>query len=74
MRLLLDTSIAIWSIADDPRLTPQARTLIADPDNEIVVSVAALWEIAIKHALARQGRANMPVSARAAHGFFVGAG
>ena len=74
MRLLLDTHIAIWSIADDPRLTSQARTLIADPDNEIVVSVAALWEIAIKHALARQGRANMPVSARAAHGFFIGAG
>lgn len=74
MRLLLDTHIAIWAIVDDPRLTSEARGLIADPANEIVISVACLWEIAIKYTLARQSRADMPVSAKAAHGFFIGSG
>ena len=74
MRLLLDTHIAIWSIVEDPRLTTRARALIADPNNEIVVSVVALWEIAIKHRLARLGRVDMPISARTANEHFAGAG
>ncbi len=74
MRLLLDTHIAIWAIVDDPRLTVRGRELIADPGNEVFVSVASLWEIAIKFGLARNGRAEMPVSARRAHEFFLMAG
>lgn len=60
MRLLLDTHIALWAISDDPKLSGSARALITAPENEIVVSAASLWEIAIKHSL---GRSNMPVSA-----------
>lgn len=74
MRLLLDTHIALWAIADDPRLSPSARGLIADPDNEVLVSVASLWEIAIKHALGRGGPNDMPVSAAAASTYFEEAG
>ena len=48
MRLLLDTHIAIWELSDDPRLSDRARRIIRDPDNEVFVSVASLWEIAIK--------------------------
>lgn len=59
MRLLLDTQIALWALAGSPRLGDQARTLIADPANEIFVSTASIWEIAIKHAL---GRGDMPIS------------
>ena len=71
MRLLLDTHVALWAITDDQRLTLQARTLIADEANEIFVSLASLWEIAIKHGL---GRGDMPVGARPAHVYFQAAG
>ena len=52
MNLLLDTHIALWAIADSPRL-PNARELIEAPGNPVWVSVASVWEIAIKHALAK---------------------
>ena len=74
MRLLLDTHIALWAVADDPRLPAGAAGLIADPDNEVLVSVASLWEIAIKHALARGGPNDMPISAQEALGYFRDAG
>ncbi len=74
MRLLLDTHIALWAIVDDRRLSAKARTLIVDPANEIVVSAASLWEIAIKHALARGTPNDMPISASEALGFFQKAG
>ena len=63
MRLLLDTHIALWAIVDDPRLPGAARELIAEPANEIMVSAASVWEIAIKHAVRRKGRGAMPMSA-----------
>ena len=71
MKLLLDTHIALWAITDDQRLTAPARTLIADEANEVFVSLASLWEIAVKHGL---GRGDMPVGARAARGYFHEAG
>jgi PIN domain nuclease of toxin-antitoxin system len=48
MRLLLDTHILLWWLADDPALPAQADVLIADSTNEILVSPISLWEIAIK--------------------------
>ena len=72
MRLLLDTHIALWAIADDERLSAKARALIDDPDNEIVVSAATVWEIAIKHA--RGGPNGMPISGQQALGYFKDAG
>jgi PIN domain nuclease of toxin-antitoxin system len=62
MRLLVDTHIAIWSVLDDPKLSKQARELLSDPTSEPFVSVISIWEIAIKHRLARRS-AEMPVSA-----------
>lgn len=62
MRVLLDTHVALWAITDDGRLPTNARTLIADARNEVVVSAASVWEITIKHALARGLSADMPVS------------
>jgi PIN domain nuclease of toxin-antitoxin system len=53
MRLLLDTHALLWWIFDDPKLTKAARRLIADPDNEAIVSAAAGWEIATKHRLGK---------------------
>ncbi len=57
MRLLLDTHIAIWTTEVPARLSSRLRDAIEDPDNDVFVSVAAVWEIAIKHPL---GRADAP--------------
>ena len=74
MRLLLDTHIALWAIVDHPSLSPLARRLIQDPDNQVVVSVATVWEISIKHALARGGPNDMPISGQTALTYFRNAG
>lgn len=74
MRLLLDTHIAIWAIADDPRLSVKALELIADPSNEIFVSAGTIWEIAVKHALRRGGPNDMPISGAQAVEYFGAAG
>lgn len=74
MRLLLDTHIALWAIVDSPRLSAKARDLISDPANEMVISTASLWEIAIKHALACGAPDDMPVSGQEALGYFRQAG
>ncbi len=71
MRLLLDTHIALWAIADSPRLKVTARRLIQAPENEVFVSAATVWEIAIKHGL---GRGDMPISGETALVYFRDAG
>ena len=48
MRLLLDTHAFLWFIHDDPQLAATARALIEDGENEIYVSIATPWEVAIK--------------------------
>lgn len=48
MRLLLDTHTFLWFLLNDPQLGTRARDLIVDPDNDIEVSPATYWEIAIK--------------------------
>lgn len=47
MRVLLDTHILLWALADAPRLSSKARKLIENAA-EIYVSAATLWEMAIK--------------------------
>ncbi|MFB8788201.1 MAG: type II toxin-antitoxin system VapC family toxin [Potamolinea sp.] len=49
MRLLLDTHIFIWYILDNRKISPTVRALIDDQDNEILLSIASIWEMAIKH-------------------------
>ena len=51
MRLLLDTHALLWWLTDDPQLSRIARSAIADPANEVLVSAASAWEIATKHRL-----------------------
>ena len=74
MRILLDTHIALWAIVDDPRLPAGASELIADAGNLILVSAASVWEIAIKHALARGSANDMPISGTRALEYFHAAG
>lgn len=53
MRLLLDTHSFLWFIGGDEQLPEVAREIIAQMDNEVLLSVASLWEIAIKASLGR---------------------
>ena len=68
MKLLLDTHIALWAVANSPRLSRMARELILSAENSVWVSAASVWEIAIKHAL---GRGDMPVTGERANELFT---
>lgn len=48
MRVLLDTHSLYWYIEGDPRLSATARTAIQDSSNEVLISPASYWEVAIK--------------------------
>jgi PIN domain nuclease of toxin-antitoxin system len=48
MRLLLDSHAFLWFVLNDSRLSATAKAKIASPANEILVSPASYWEIAIK--------------------------
>jgi PIN domain nuclease of toxin-antitoxin system len=53
VKVLLDTHILLWWLADDEHLPARAAATIADPDTEVVVSAASAWEISIKQAAGR---------------------
>jgi PIN domain nuclease of toxin-antitoxin system len=61
MKLLLDTHLLLWAAGEPRRLSKRARTLIDNPDNELLFSAASLWEVAIKRGL---GREDFKVDAR----------
>jgi PIN domain nuclease of toxin-antitoxin system len=48
MTLLLDTHVLLWAIAMDSKLSKRAIALLRDEQNDLVVSTATLWEIALK--------------------------
>ena len=48
MRLLLDTHTFLWFVLNDSRLSEVARDLMGTTDNELLISPASYWEIAIK--------------------------
>lgn len=45
---LLDTHALLWFLNGDEQLSSQAKQAIADPKNKCFISIASLWEIAIK--------------------------
>jgi PIN domain nuclease of toxin-antitoxin system len=53
MRLLLDTHAFLWFITGDPKLSSTAERAIRDGTNELLLSVASVWEMAIKVRLDR---------------------
>jgi PIN domain nuclease of toxin-antitoxin system len=69
VRLLLDTHTALWLLADDPRLSKRAGTLVTDPRNDVILSAVVVWEVAIKRSLGKldapDGFADMLVDAGA---------
>jgi PIN domain nuclease of toxin-antitoxin system len=53
VKLLLDTHAFLWFVTSDPQLSETALDLIAEPTNEILISPASYWEIAIKVSLGK---------------------
>ncbi len=53
MRLLIDTHILIWFLEGNKLLAKPRRQIIANPQNNIFVSIASLWETAIKISLGK---------------------
>jgi PIN domain nuclease of toxin-antitoxin system len=51
MRLLLDTHVVLWALADPDELRDTTRGMLALGSNEVFVSAASVWEVAIKRAL-----------------------
>ncbi|HYE78087.1 MAG TPA: type II toxin-antitoxin system VapC family toxin [bacterium] len=53
MRILLDTHAFLWFVAADPRLSRRAEEALRHGDNELLLSMASVWEIAIKVGIGR---------------------
>jgi PIN domain nuclease of toxin-antitoxin system len=53
MKVLVDTHAILWWLAGDKRLSRPAKRILEDPANRRWVSVASLWEIAIKMSTGR---------------------
>jgi PIN domain nuclease of toxin-antitoxin system len=53
VRLLIDTHAALWLLGEDERLSEHADRLLTDPTNEILLSAAVVWEVAIKQSLGK---------------------
>ncbi len=51
MKYLIDTQILLWTFGDHTRLSPKALQIIKETDNQIFVTAASFWEIAIKLSL-----------------------
>lgn len=53
MKLLLDTHCWLWWLSEPQELTPSMQQAISNPENELFLSVASIWEIAIKVAIGK---------------------
>ena len=61
MKLLLDTHIWVWSVADVSRLTDPVRQVLGDPLNELWICSISIWEVLI---LSERGRLKLEPDAR----------
>jgi hypothetical protein len=53
MRVLLDTQVLLWALAEPTMIDEQTRAAIEAGDNEVLFSAASIWEVAIKAGLGR---------------------
>jgi PIN domain nuclease of toxin-antitoxin system len=53
VRLLADTHAALWLLGDDKRLSEHADELLTATTNEVLLSAAVVWEVAIKRSLGK---------------------
>ena len=70
MKLILDTHVLLWWLDDPKLLSKDAQQALTDPSNDVFVSSAVLWEIAIKHGLGKLSvSASVVAAALATTGF-----
>jgi PIN domain nuclease of toxin-antitoxin system len=53
VKLLLDTHAALWWLAGDERFGPEAAAAVAERGNDVLLSAAVVWEVAIKRSLGK---------------------
>jgi PIN domain nuclease of toxin-antitoxin system len=69
VNLLLDTHVFLWWDRADKALNAETHALITDPANQVFISAASIWEIAIKRRLKKLDFRGSAVAAIAANGF-----
>jgi PIN domain nuclease of toxin-antitoxin system len=62
MRLLLDTHVFLWFLEGNNKVPPRVRAVITDSENELLLSVASIWEAVIKHQLGKLPLPGPPAS------------
>jgi PIN domain nuclease of toxin-antitoxin system len=53
VKVLLDSHAFLWWLAENPKLSVEARQVVADPSSIVHVSAATIWELSIKAALGK---------------------
>jgi PIN domain nuclease of toxin-antitoxin system len=53
VNLLLDTHTFLWHANNDPQISSKATAHVIDPSNDLFLSMASVWEIAIKAGLGK---------------------
>ena len=53
MRVLVDTHVFLWWVEGDRALPAKARAVLANPENECLISMVSAWELAIKTSLGK---------------------
>lgn len=59
MKYLLDTCVVLWMLDDVKQLKKPVQTILENLENELYLSTASIWELAIKHKI---GRIHIPVN------------
>jgi len=62
VRILVDTHAFLWEIWDDPKSSRKAREIMRSDKHELVLSLASIWEIAIKIQIGKMRSAGSSVS------------
>jgi PIN domain nuclease of toxin-antitoxin system len=53
LKLLLDTHAALWWLSDDHRFGDNAARKVTDDANQVLLSAAVVWEVAVKRSLGK---------------------
>jgi PIN domain nuclease of toxin-antitoxin system len=53
LRLLLDTHAALWWLSADERIGDEAARQLSDDTNQVLLSAAVVWEVAVKRSLGK---------------------
>jgi PIN domain nuclease of toxin-antitoxin system len=53
MRVLLDTHTFLWAVLEPGKLSRRVRSLLQDPQTQIVLSAVCAWEISTKYRLGK---------------------